>query len=218
MEYKEDDFLMLSGIQHYTFCKRQWALIHIEQQWEENYRTTSGMLMHARAHDESFVEHRKNIIVVRGLRVSSRTLGVSGQCDVVEFHRTDDGIELQGQQGKWSVVPVEYKRGIPKENDEDEMQLCLQAMCMEEMFLTDITEGYVFYGEKKRRTKVVFSKELRSRIQHVISEMHQMYARGYTPNVKVGKHCESCSLANICLPKVQKNSNVLEYINKYLGN
>ena len=121
MEYKEEDYLMLSGIQHYVFCKRQWALIHIEQQWEENYRTTDGMLMHTRAHDESLTEHRKNTIIVRGLKISSRTLGVSGQCDVVEFHQSSKGIQLNEEEGKWLVVPVKYKRGLPKEHGEDEI-------------------------------------------------------------------------------------------------
>lgn len=216
MEYDEDDFLMLSGIQHYIFCKRQWALIHIEQQWEENYRTTSGMLMHKRAHDESFIERRKGIMIVRGLRVSSRTLGVSGQCDVVEFHQVKDGIQLHGEEGKWSIVPVEYKNGKPKENAEDEMQLCLQALCLEEMFLTEIKEGYLFYGENKRRTQVEFTKELRDQIAHVLKEMHELYKRGYTPKVKTGKQCKACSLSNICLPKLEKSQNVSDYINKSL--
>lgn len=217
MEYKEEEYLMLSGIQHYEFCKRQWALIHIEQQWEENYRTTSGMLMHSKAHDETFIERRKNVLVVRGLRVSSRNLGVTGQCDIVELHRNKEGITFQGEEGLWKVVPVEYKRGIPKENAEDEMQLCLQAMCMEEMFLTEIREGFLFYGENKRRTKVEFTKELRTNVEHAVSEMHQLFTRGYTPKVKVSKQCKACSLANICLPKIQKGLNVSDYIRKSIG-
>lgn len=217
MEFKEEDYLQLSGIQHYAFCKRQWALIHIEQQWNENYQTTAGMLMHEHAHDEMSVEHRKNILIVRGLRISSPTLGVSGQCDVVEFHQHKDGIALQGEKGLWKIVPVEYKRGIPKEDHEDELQLCLQAMCMEEMFVTEIKEGYLFYGEKKRRTKVEFTQDLRELVKHMLTEMHQFYVRGYTPNVKTSKQCRACSLAGICLPKVQKGMNVVQYIDEYLG-
>ena len=217
MEYKEEDYLMLSGIQHYAFCKRQWALIHIEQQWQENYRTTAGVLMHERAHDEEKIEHRKNRLVIRGLRVSSRVLGVVGQCDVVEFHQVKDGITFCGEDGRWSVVPIEYKRGRPKENKEDELQLCLQAMCMEEMFLTTIKSGYLFYGENKHRTKIEFTEELRNQVKHMLIEMHDMYKRGYTPRVKTGKQCKACSLLNICIPKLQGNVSVSDYLKAYLG-
>ena len=216
MEYDEEDFLMLSGIQHYIFCKRQWALIHIEQQWEENYRTTAGELMHSNAHDDTKYELRGNILTVRALRVSSSRLGVTGQCDVVEFHRNKNGISLYNQEGKWKIVPVEYKRGIPKESPEDRMQLCLEAMCLEEMFLTEIKEGYLYYGENKRRTKVDFTPDIRMDIEHALQEMHQLYARGYTPNVKVSKQCKACSLVDICLPKLQKVPKVSEYIKRHL--
>lgn len=217
MEFKEDDFLMLSGIQHYVFCKRQWALIHVEQQWNENYQTTAGMLMHNRVHDESIVERRKNILTIRGLRIKSFSLGVSGQCDVVEFHKDPKGITLQNQEGTWRVVPVEYKRGSPKDGKEDEVQLCLQAMCMEEMFCTEIKEGFLFYGQNRRRTKVEFTVALREEIKHDLNEMHQMYERGYTPKVKMGKQCKACSLINLCLPKLQKQESVSDYIKKNIA-
>lgn len=217
MEYKEEDYLLLSGIQHYVFCKRQWALIHVEQQWIENYRTTSGMLLHEKAHDEMSIEHRKNILIVRGLRVNSRTLGVTGQCDVVEFHQQKKGITLQEEEGYWGIVPVEYKRGVPKENQEDELQLCLQAMCMEEMFLTEIKEGFLFYGEKKHRTKVEFTMTLRECVKHALFEMHDLYQRGYTPKVKPTKQCKACSLWDICLPKIQKGVGVKQYMEEFIG-
>ena len=136
--YAEEDYLMLSGIQHFAFCKRQWAMIHIEQQWAENYRTTAGEIMHKKAHDESAFEKRGNLLTVRGLRISSRSLGLSGQCDVVEFHQDENGIDLFGYEGKWNIVPVEYKRGTVKENNADELQLCAQAVCLEEMFQMDM--------------------------------------------------------------------------------
>lgn len=103
--YEEDDYLMLSGIQHFAFCRRQWAMIHIEQQWAENYRTTAGELMHKKAHEESSFEKRGNLLTVRGLRISSRELGLSGQCDVVEFHREENGIELFGYEGNGAPSP-----------------------------------------------------------------------------------------------------------------
>lgn len=214
MEFNEEEFLLLSGIQHYCFCKRQWALIHIEQQWSENYQTTAGMIMHSRVHDETIVEHRKGMFVVRGLRIKSYSYGVTGQCDVVEFHRDEEGIELPNQEGRWRVIPVEYKRGSPKAGNEDIVQLCLQGMCLEEMFCTDIKEGYLYYGENRRRTSVEFSLELREVVKHSLDEMHQMYNRGYTPKVKTSKQCKSCSLEKICLPKLQKQVSVREYIRK----
>ena len=149
MEYPEDDYLMISGIQHFKFCRRQWALIHIEQQWAENVHTVTGELMHKKAHDPYLTEKRKDTIITRALPVSSRTLGVSGECDIVEFQRVEDGIRLHGHRGLYHVYPVEYKKGKPKETEEDHLQLAAQAMCLEEMFSTDIPEGAIFlWGDK----------------------------------------------------------------------
>lgn len=138
MTYSEDDCLQLSGIQHFSFCRRQWALIHLEQQWAENLRTVEGDLLHERAHDEGFAEKRRDIRTVRGLRIQSPSLGVSGSCDVVEFIRDEQGVVLAGQAGTWRPYPVEYKRGSSKETDADRLQLCCQAMCLEEMLCTEI--------------------------------------------------------------------------------
>lgn len=215
--YNEEDYLMLSGIQHFTFCRRQWALIHVEQQWEENYRTTAGELMHKRAHDESLVEKRGDKIIMRGLRIASKTLGVSGQCDLVEFIKDKNGISLHDYEGLWNIIPVEYKRGKQKEGLEDELQLCAQAMCLEEMFLTEINEGILYYGETKRRLKVVLSDDLKEKTKEICKEMHSIFERGYTPKVKQTKKCNSCSLKELCLPKLEKISDVREYINSTIG-
>lgn len=211
-KYAEDDYLMLSGIQHFEFCRRQWALIHIEQQWEENYRTTLGELMHKKAHNEESIEKRGDLIIMRGLRISCASLGVSGQCDVVELRKSKTGIHLHGFDGGWNVFPVEYKRGIKKEGLEDEVQLCAQAICLEEMFLTDIPKGYLYYGENKRRLEVEFTSELRNHVELLCGEMHQMFSRGYTPKVKATKECRSCSLNNLCVPKLNKAIDVKKYI------
>lgn len=210
--YSEEDYLMLSGIQHFAFCRRQWAMIHIEQQWAENERTTAGELMHKKAHDEGAFEKRGDLLVVRGLRISSQELGLSGQCDVVEFHQDKDGVELFGYEGKWKPIPVEYKHGAPKENNVDELQLCAQAICLEEMFQTKMSEGYLYYGENRRRTHVVFSDILREEVKKAVEEMHELFRRGYTPNVKSSKKCTACSLKNLCVPKIQKVVCVREYI------
>ncbi len=212
--YAEEDYLMLSGIQHFAFCRRQWAVIHIEQQWAENYRTTAGELMHKKAHDEGSFEKRGDLLTVRGLRISSRELGVSGQCDVVEFRRDESGIDLFGYEGKWRPVPVEYKRGAPKENNADELQLCAQAVCLEEMFRTDIPEGYLYYGESRRRSLVEFSPALRDELRRITAEMHELFRRGYTPKVKPSKKCKACSLEELCVPKLQRVAGVREYIQK----
>ena len=210
--YEEEDYLMLSGIQHFAFCRRQWAMIHIEQQWEENYRTTSGELMHKKAHDEGAFEKRGELLIVRGLRISSKELGLSGQCDVVEFHQNKNGITLLGYDGKWNPVPVEYKHGSPKENNADELQLCAQAICLEEMFQTKIPDGFLYYGENRRRSHVDFTENLREEVKKISTEMHELLQKGYTPKVKFKKQCKACSLVNLCMSKLDKAGNVREYI------
>lgn len=203
--YEEDDYLLLSGIQHFAFCRRQWALIHIEQQWQENFSTADGRIMHENAHDSSFRERRGNIITARGLRISSAKYGITGECDVVEFHRDDiDGVNIYGLSGKYIPVPVEYKRGSPKEKDCDRIQLCAQVLCLEDMLCCEIKTGYLYYGETRRRTVVAIDRGLRDRTAQLIFEMHELYDRRYTPKVKQTKSCYACSLKNICLPTAEK--------------
>lgn len=216
MEYNEDEYLMLSGIQHFKFCKRQWALIHLEQQWAENVHTVVGELMHKKVHDPSIKEKRKDTLIVRALPIASRTLGISGECDTVEFHKCQDGVTLFGHRGVYSVFPVEYKKGKPKVSEEDQLQLTAQAMCLEEMFSTEITEGAIFYGETRRREVVEFSQELRDEVKKMLEEMHQYFKRGYTPKVKKSKVCMSCSLKEICMPELEKTMTVSSYISKAL--
>lgn len=209
--------LMLSGLQHFVFCRRQWALIHIEQQWQENVRTVEGQMMHQRAHDEKQVEKRGDLLVMRGLRVSSSRLQITGICDVVEFHSHSEGIALPGHEGSWLPYPVEYKRGKPKEHDADELQLCAQALCLEEMLVCSVPEGSLYYGEPRRRTQVVFSQAMRDRVEALLSEMHQYAARGYTPRPKPTKVCNACSLKELCLPKLQRVQSVSSYIGQRMG-
>ncbi len=212
MEYNEEDFLLLSGIQHFAFCRRQWALIHIEQQWQENLRTVEGNILHERAHDDGFSEKRGDIIISRGMAVFSRTLGVSGVCDIVELHKCEDGVSIFGREGLYKPVPIEYKRGKPKENEADVLQLCGQAMCLEEMLLCEIKEAYMFYGETKHRLKVMLDSDLRLRVRETLKEMHDMYNRRYTPVVKPSKSCKACSLADICMPRLCRQPSVSKYI------
>lgn len=217
MEYEEEQFLMLSGLQHFLFCRRQWALIHIEQQWTDNELTTDGEIFHSRVHDEDAVELRNDVLTVRGMRVSSRKLGVSGACDVVEFIRSENGISLRNYKGSWMPVPIEYKRGKYDIEGADAAQLCAEAMCLEEMLCCSIEYGYLFWGAKHRREKIVFSADLRNIVDEAFQEMHQEYTRGYTPKVKLHKKCGNCSLKEICLPEMTKLQSVSSYISSVLG-
>lgn len=217
MEFKEEDYLNISGIQHFSFCRRQWALIHIENQWAENSKTVEGVLMHERAHDYNLSEKRKNIIIKRGLRIFSSKLGVSGDCDVVEFHKSEKGISLSDEEGLWEVIPIEYKKGAPKSTNMDELQLCLEAMCLEEMLCCTISKGYLFYGETKRRAEVDFCDDLRNQVKDNLREMHLLYSKKHTPKAKKSKSCRNCSLNEICLPKLQKIKNPTEYIKETIG-
>lgn len=211
-EYKEEDYLMLSGIQHFCFCRRQWALIHVEQQWADNIRTFEGETIHKRAHDSSITEKRNDVIITRGMPIFSKTLGISGNCDVVEFHLSQDGISIHGQEGKYLPYPVEYKRGKPKESEADVLQLVAQAMCLEEMLDCTVKEGALFYGETKHRMVVEASEERRRKVESMCQEMHKYYDSRYTPNVKWSKSCNACSLNEICVPKLGKGKDVGKYI------
>lgn len=210
--WQEEDFLLLSGIQHFKFCRRQWALIHIEKQWAENFRTVDGALFHKNAHDKSFRESRGDLVVTRGVNVFSRQLGVSSQCDVLEFHRGSQGIALKGQEGLWQPYPVEYKRGSFREDTGDTLQLCGQAMCLEEMLCCSVPEGALYYGETRRRIPVPFTEELRGSVRRYLEEMHQLFQRGHTPKVKPTKSCAACSLKELCLPKLLSARRVADYL------
>ena len=211
MSYREEDYLQLSGIQHFAFCPRQWALIHLEHLWQENYQTAQGQLLHQRCHDAKQDESRGDLLILRDLRVSSPTLGLSGACDVVEFHRNPQGISLQGREGFWLPYPVEYKRGKPKPHQADELQLCAQAICLEEMLCCSIPEGSLFYGETRRRQPVAFNADLRQTVQEMAAQMHQYAQRGYTPKVKPKKGCSACSLKDLCLPVLSKNRSAAKW-------
>lgn len=214
---ESDDYLMLSGIQHFCFCRRQWALIHLEQQWAENQRTAEGEIQHRRCHDESVREKRGDLLTVRGMRVVSRRLRLAGNCDVVEFHADANGVPLQGLEGRWQPLPVEYKHGTAKENDADRLQLCAQGMALEEMLVCEVPRGALYYEQTHRREVVELTPALRAQTQQAADEMNAYFARGYTPKVKPGKHCNACSLKELCLPALcRPKSNAAGYIRSHL--
>lgn len=210
--YNEEDYLQLSGIQHFAFCRRQWALAYIELQWQENVRTVEGKILHENAHDAAMKEKRGDLIIVRAMPVHSREIGISGECDVVEFHKSDEGIPISGREGKYIVVPVEYKRGKPKSTDIDALQVAAQALCLEEMLCCEIPYGYIYYGEIRRREKIEFTEELRRKVKDMFAEMHKYYGQRYTPKVKWSKSCNACSLKDICMPVLNKNVSVKKYL------
>lgn len=189
--YSEDDLLPLSGLQHLTFCERQWALIHLEQQWVENRLTAEGRMMHERAHEQK-EEWREGMRVSRGLAMRSVRLGLIGMADVVEFRP-----QLQGPPCPY---PIEYKRGRPKPDRCDEVQLCAQALCLEEMVGVDVPAGAIFYGQPRRRTEVSFDGSLRAETEALAERMHALYAARATPLAQYAPKCDHCSLLEICLP------------------
>ena len=165
-----------------------------------------------RLSDEQLRERRGDTIITRSLRVYSLTLGLTGQCDVVEFHRDERGVPLHGYEGTWLPFPVEYKRGRAKQDGCDELQLCAQAMCLEEMLCCEIPDGALFYGETRRRVRVPFPPELREEVRTDAAQMHDLYRRGRTPQVKPTKGCSACSLRELCLPRLSRTGSVQAYL------
>lgn len=217
LEYKEDDYLLLSGIQHFAFCKRQWALIHVEQEWEENILTVEGNHLHEKADNPFVREKRGNKIHVRALPVHSSELGITGVCDMVEFIQDNNGIPLDKEEGLYRIQPIEYKRGKPKKHDADILQLIAQTICLEEMLGTSITDAAIYYHEVKRRERINITDQKKQGVKEMVKEMHHYYKRHYTPRVKTGKHCLRCSLRNKCLPELLEKEKVSSYMNRMLG-
>ncbi len=216
--YPESDLLMLSGLQHVLFCERQWALIHIEQQWAENRLTAQGNLLHEKVHSAK-TEQRGSLRTVRTLRLVSYKLGLVGQSDLVEFHRCDDGgpgVKLKGAAGLWRPFPVEYKRGKPKKDKSDEVQLCAQAMCLEEMLDVAIPEGAVFYGRNKRRRAVVFDDDLRRLTTDTAQKVHALFDAKITPAANLDARCKACSLLDVCLPDKAAPGKTSSYLQKMI--
>ena len=185
MTEPDESYLPISGLQHLAFCPRQWGLIHLEQVWKENRLTAEGRLLHERA-DLPGRSRRDQVRTVRGMWLRSDRLALTGRADVVEF--------------KPEPYPVEYKRGKRKPNDCDAVQLCAQALCLEEMLKVSISKGAFFYGDPRRRLEVLFTIELRSRTESLAATMHQLFRAGVTPAAQPGLHCRNCSLVDLCLP------------------
>ncbi len=214
--YSEEDYIQISALQHFRFCRRQWALMYIEGLWRENELTVEGDLIHKRAHDKSLSESRGDELIVRGLPVKSSVMGVSGECDAVVFRKTDDGVALRGREGLWSVMPVEYKRGHTKTNDCDRLQVAAQALCLEEMFCCRIDMGALYYHETRSREYVDIDDELRDTVIKAFAEMHDLIKKSYTPKAKRSSRCFKCSLCDLCLPTLSDGGSAVEYIRAHI--
>ncbi len=208
MNYTEDDLLPLSALQHLVFCERQCALIHIEQAWDENRFTAEGRVMHERVH-EAGEESRGEVKTARDLSLRSLRLGLVGKADVVEFHREAGGI--------WRPFPVEHKRGKPKPDESDMVQLCAQALCQEEMLGVRVDSGAIFYGRTRRRLEVDFDGFLRGQTEKTAARLHELIESGLTPKPDYTKKCKSCSLVDLCLPQaIRKRVSVAGYLDRML--
>jgi CRISPR-associated exonuclease Cas4 len=240
--FTEDQLLPISALQHWLYCPRQCGLIHLEQVWAENKFTAEGQVLHKKAH-EGEDDNRAGVRITRSMAVRSLVLGISGQCDIVEFHPGVAGdlrseisdlrgeacgdlkFEISDLRGraretaheppavdlKFQIsnlkctvraVPVEYKRGKPKSHRADEVQLCAQAMCLEEMLGTAIPSGCLYYGENRRRTVVEFDVPLRQLVVETTAALHAMIDSRETPLAEYHSHrCDACSLIDLCQPK-----------------
>ncbi len=216
-QYSEDDLLPLSGLQHLAFCERRWALIHLEQQWEENLFTAEGKLLHEKAHSAE-IESRPEVLVRRTLPLRSFRLGISGQADIVEFlpcEASEPGVPVPRRKGLWKPYPVEYKRSRDQHGSMAyHIQLCAQALCLEEMLHVPVPAGAVFDGKAKRRDVVNFDEPLRQEVERLAARMHQILRSGRTPQAVYAKKCEGCSMKPVCLPTVVESASASRYLSR----
>lgn len=216
MEYNEDDYIMLSALQHYIFCPRQCYLIHVEKRWEENFLTMKGKFLHEKVHSLTN-EKRNDLYIVRSLRLVSKKYGITGSADIVEFNLSEsyqEGItcRLIGKEGWWIPQPIEYKKGSTREQNANNVQLCAQALCIEEMFNLTIKNGVIYHGDDKRREVILFDPELRRLTTDTINQTHELINSGIIPFEKPDRACKSCSLVDICMPNVPDNKSH-KYVN-----
>lgn len=217
MYYDDDQMLMLSGIQHYMFCPRQWALIHVEQQWADNRLTAEGLLLHKNVDNPAYRQKNGETITLRAVHIASHTLGLYGICDAIELLPSDnqeDAITHPKYAGFWKPYPVEYKRGHRKPDERDAVQLTAQVICLEEMYGIHIPEAALFYNETRHREIITIDESLRCRTIELSEAMHKTFDGGITPKAVEKRSCKSCSLMDICAPELTKKTSVAYYLKK----
>lgn len=229
----EDDLLPVSALADLVFCERRAAMHHVEGVWEDNIFTVEGSFMHEKADLEGTTESRGDVRVARGLRLHSLRLGLTGKADVVEFHRMENtaaassdmqttrslAVALSGISGLWQPFPVEYKRGHLRHEEGFEVQVCAQALCLEEMLNVRVPSGALFYGKSARRLDITFDASLRAKTEAAAERLHALFRQGKTPTVRYEKKCEKCSLMSLCMPKVTgQRRNVEQYLADTISN
>lgn len=200
--YTEDDFIMISALQHYVYCPRQCGLIHVDDVWHENVFTVRGSILHEKVDTDTY-ETRGTKRTVRGLRIHSFRLGITGRCDVVEFKETKTSEE---------IMPVEFKSGEPKDDISDKVQLCAQVFCLEEMLNVEIMQGAFFYGKIRRRDVVEIDNELRLQTESIISSVREIVSKKIVPTAEYSAKCRNCSLLDVCQPKAMNKRKLNNYI------
>ena len=228
--YSEDDLLMISALQHLAFCERQWGLIHLENIWADNVLTVKGSQMHERTHEPS-TGRQDSLIIAHAIHLRSLRLGIVGKADSVEFHLLEDSSvqepdgfretisisQIPFPPGQWIPFPVEYKHGKPKLDHCDDVQLCAQALCLEEMLNISVPSGAIFYGKPRRRTQVTFDDRLRDETERLAERLHKLTDIGKTPLGNYSKRCKSCSLFTYCLPKTAGSGrSARKYLSRFL--
>ena len=216
--YTDDEMLQLSGIQHYVFCPRQWALIYVEQEWIDNQLTAEGNMLHENV-DNPFLRETNGspVITLRGIRLESKTLGFSGIADAIEIHPESDAPASKKEllkSKKYSAVPIEYKRGKRKVSDCDRLQVAAQAMILEEMLDIEVSRGAVFYWSERRREYFDIDDNLRSYVLKASREMHSLLSAKLIPSADKNKGCKNCSMLDICLPELS-NKSVAKYLKSH---
>lgn len=214
----EEDYLQLNGIQHFRFCKRQWALINIENQWIDNEDTMIGNYVHEKVDDPFIREKRKEKLIVRAMPIISHELKLIGIADIVEFLENTRGISVYGSESKYTPHVVEYKKGKSKYSDIDIVQLVAQVMCLEEMFNTKFDKSSLYYKTTNRRDTIEITDEYRNLVKELANEMLELFASGLTPRAEYSKKCERCSLNMICNPKIMRKSDVKKYLERFIEN
>ena len=219
MPYSDDDCIAISGLQHLAFCKRQWGLIHLNQEWAENYLTAQGKIMHERV-DSGYQEFRRGVKQFSGLHVRNMDLGLYGRMDVLEVEQTEGPyVEIPwiNLSGNWRLRPVEFKHGKPKEHNADLIQLCAQALCLEEMTGLPVNEGSIFYCELRRRTEFEFDEDIRAETIGLAKDAHRLIASGKVPEAEVNHNCKSCSLMDFCKPNIGNQKKLKDYYQELFG-
>lgn len=219
MPYSDEECIAISGLQHLAFCKRQWGLIHLDQEWSENFLTAEGRLKHERV-DSGYQEFRRGVKQYSGLHVRNFELGLYGKMDVLEVEKTEGPfIEIPwiNLSGNWRLRPVEFKHGKPKDNDVDVVQLCAQALCLEEMTGLHIEEGSIYYCEIRRRSEFTFSNDIRNRTKELALEAHNLLASEKLPEAEQNHNCKACSLLEFCMPRTNQDARMKSYFRELFG-